>query len=79
MQTEFLPVQELPVLSSPAVLKLLGVHPTNLVKIGFINAKQAEAVDLPVACNCKRVCTDHSLSVLVNLGLFSKTFPCALH
>lgn len=43
------PVQQFPVLSSPAVFKLLRVHAANFVKVGLINPKQAKAVYLPVS------------------------------
>lgn len=45
-----LPVQQLPIFSSPAVFKLLRVHPTNFIKIRFINSKQAKAIHFPKAC-----------------------------
>lgn len=44
-----LPVQQLPVLSTPAVFEFLSVHASNLIKIRLIDSKQTEAIDLPVA------------------------------
>lgn len=45
-----LPVQQLPVLSTPAVFEFLCVHPSNLIKIWLVDSKQAEAIYLPVTC-----------------------------
>lgn len=44
-----LPVQQLPVLSTPAVLEFLRVHASNLVKIRLVDSKQTKAVYLPVS------------------------------
>lgn len=44
-----LPVQQLPVLSTPAVLEFLCVHATNLIKIWLVDSKQTKAIYLPVS------------------------------
>lgn len=49
-----LPVQKLPVLSTPAVFEFLRVHAANLFKVRLIDPKQAEAIDLPVAWNTRK-------------------------
>lgn len=49
-----LPVQKLPVLSTPAVFEFLRVHAANLFKIRLIDPKQAEAIDLPVAWKTRK-------------------------
>lgn len=43
------PVQKFPVLASPLVPELLGVHASNAVEVGLVDPKEAEAVHLPVA------------------------------
>lgn len=48
-----LPVQQFPILSTPAVFELFCVHPSNFIKIWFINSKQAKAVYLPVTLETK--------------------------
>lgn len=53
-----LPIQQLPVLSSPTVFKLLCVHATNFIKIRLINSKQAKAIHFPVACEWKSKISD---------------------
>lgn len=45
-----LPVQQLPVLSTPAVFEFLCVHPSNFFKIRLIDSKQAKTIYLPVTC-----------------------------
>lgn len=44
-----LPVQQLPVLSTPTVLEFLRVHASNLIKIRLVDSKQTKAVYLPVS------------------------------
>lgn len=45
-----LPVQQLPVLSTPPVFEFLRVHASDLIKIRLIDSEQTEAVYLPVTC-----------------------------
>ena len=44
-----LPVQELPVLSSPAVPKLFCVHTADLVQVRLVYAQETKPIHLPVA------------------------------
>lgn len=67
----YIPVQELPVLSSPAVLKFLSVHASDLIKIGFINTKQPKAIDLPVAYKWKRGTKEFITFVQLSSGVTS--------
>lgn len=43
-----LPVQEFPVLSSPAVPKLFCVHASNLVQVRLVYAQETKPIHLPV-------------------------------
>lgn len=45
-----LPVQQLPVLSTPPVFEFLRVHASDLIEIRLIDSEQTEAVYLPVTC-----------------------------
>lgn len=49
------PVQQLPVFPAPAVSELLGVHAPNPVQVRLVDAKQPEAIHLPVACGQKEL------------------------
>lgn len=47
--SEYLPVQKFPVFSSPAVPKLFCIHPSDLVQIRLVYAKETKPIHLPVA------------------------------
>lgn len=49
------PVQQFPVLSSPAVFKLLRVHAADFVEVRLIDSEQAKAIHLPVSCKNKEM------------------------
>lgn len=49
-----LPVQQLPVLSTPAVFEFFCVHPSDFIKIGLVDSKQAKAIYLPVTLETRK-------------------------